>query len=285
MDRAAEVSERKEAGMDLFKDKIAIVTGGASGIGKCVCEGLAGRGVKLVLADLNLPLAEQTAAGIKAAGGQVSAVKLDVTDHLAVQALVDQTAAEHGRLDYMFNNAGVVVIGEARDYSYADWRQVIDVDFLGVVNGVAAAYPLMCRQGFGHLVNTASAAGLIPTVYMASYTASKYGVVGLSHTLRQEGAGLGVKVTAICPGLIKTPIYESPTRKIDRDKVLEKAPQGMDAQKCARAILKGVERNSPTIVITAEARLGYPIYRLFPRTMLWIGGKFVNAGRRRFRVE
>src|SRR5262249_54809852 len=124
----------------------------------------------------------------------------------AVQALVGQVATSAGRLDYLFNNAGILIAGEAHYFEIEDWDRVIDVDFRGVVNGVQAAYPIMRRQGFGHLVNTSSIAGLVPVAGFLSYSSSKHGVVGLSTSLRIEAATAGVRVSVLCPGTVETAI-------------------------------------------------------------------------------
>jgi len=271
--------------MGFFTDKITIVTGGASGIGRGLVEELARRGAIITLADINIELAEEVAAAVTKAGGSIKAVKLDVTDYKAVKALVDSTVAECARLDYMFNNAGVAIFGEARDYSYEDWRKVIDVDFFGPVNGAIASYPVMVKQGFGHIINTASLAGLVPAAHLASYVASKHGVVGLSQALHIEGADLGVKVSVICPGLIQTPIYNSRTIKLDQEKMIERAPKGLSPEKCARVILKGIEKNKPIILVTAAAKIFYTLYRISPGIILRLGLHIMKNFRREFRVE
>ncbi len=256
--------------MNPFRDKTAIVTGGASGIGRALGEELARRGARVILADINEGLLKETAESIAKAGGQVKSVTLDVRDAEAVRKLVDDTVADYGWLDYMFNNAGIGVLGEARDFAYEDWKNVIDINLYGVVNGVVAAYPVMVKQQAGHIINTASLAGLIPTAGLISYAASKHGVVGLSYSLRCEGADLGVKVSVVCPGFIRTPIYESKTLKMDREKFLEMAPEGMPPEQCARKVLKGVERNKAAIVITPMAKFFWPLYRLWPGLVLWL---------------
>ena len=146
--------------MKFFKDKIAIVTGGGSGIGQSLGLALAQRGAMVVLADINLERARTSAAA--GPPGRLIPVQLDVTDSQAVRNLVEDTAAQYGRLDYIFNNAGIAVAGEAQDLCLEDWRSVLDVNLYGVINGVVAAYPIMVRQGFGHIVNTASIEGLLP---------------------------------------------------------------------------------------------------------------------------
>jgi len=271
--------------MGCFGEKIAIITGGASGIGRAVGEGLARRGALVILADMNVELGEETARSITAAGHRAKAVTLDVTDPEAVKKVVDDTVSEYGRLDYIFNNAGVVVFGEARDFSYEDWRRVIDTNLYGVVNGVIAAFPVMVKQGFGHIVNTASVAGLVPVSGLISYIASKYGVVGLSNALRVEGADQGVKVSVICPGLIDTPMKNSKMINIDREKMLEAAPKLMPPEECARVILDGVERNKPIIVVTAMAKILWVLHRISPRFMLWFLTWNHKRGFRKIRME
>ena len=131
-----------------------------------------------------------------------------MTDAAGVQALVDDVVAEHGRLDLMFNNAGISLIGETQDLTLAQWDSIIDVNIRGVVHGVAAAYPHLIRQGGGHIVNTASMGGLMAAGLLTSYVMTKHAVVGLSLALRSEAAAHGVGVTAICPAAVNTPILD-----------------------------------------------------------------------------
>jgi NAD(P)-dependent dehydrogenase (short-subunit alcohol dehydrogenase family) len=268
--------------MTTFRDKTAIVTGGASGIGKAVCEALAEHAAIVVVADLDAARAETVAQGIRAKGGRAQARELDVRDASGFQKLVDDTAAEHGRLDYLFNNAGIGIAGEERDVSLEDWNKVLDVDLHGVIHGVRAAYALMVKQGYGHIVNTASLAGLVPAAGEISYTTAKYGVVGLSHSLRAEGAGLGVKVSVVCPGLIDTPILvTSPLRgPVDRDKLRALIPKALAPDRCARVILRGVAKNRATIVVTAHARALWWLSRASPDAAIWLATKFVDHVRK-----
>jgi NAD(P)-dependent dehydrogenase (short-subunit alcohol dehydrogenase family) len=258
---------------DTFKDKIAIVTGGASGIGRALGEELCSAGARVVLADLNGELLSRTGEELRASGGQVDTAALDVRDFEAVKSLIEGTAREHGRIDYLFNNAGIGVGGEARDVSLDDWRDVIDTSLYGVVHGIVAAYPIMLKQGSGHIINTASLAGLIPAAGEVSYSAAKYGIVGLSHALRAEAEDLGVKVSVVCPGFIETPIFQtSKVVKLDRDKLLAEIPKTMPADQCARDILRGVERNKATIVVTTSAKVLWYLQRYTP----WLVGLLVK---------
>jgi NAD(P)-dependent dehydrogenase (short-subunit alcohol dehydrogenase family) len=268
--------------MRVFRGKSAIVTGGASGIGRAVSEALASEGAVVTVADRDGPGAEAVAHGIRARGGQAKGCPLDVRDAAAVAALVDGFAAEHGRLDYLFNNAGIVVGGEERYVSLEDWNQVLDVDLRGTVHGVRAAYPIMVRQGSGHIVNTASIAGLVPTSMNLSYAAAKYGIVGLSHGLRIEGARLGVKVSVVCPGFIDTPLYQTAEMRgpLDMQQLLGLFPTRMPAERCAHVILDGVARNRSTILVTAEAKLMWAIQRISPEAGLWLATQFLERVRK-----
>jgi len=263
-----------------FQNAVAIVTGGASGIGRAICVALAQRGAMIVVvADLDLARAQDVANAIAPAG---RAAQLDVTDADAVKALVEDTVKLHGRLDFLFNNAGIGILCEAQDVPLADWRRVLDVNLNGVVNGVAAAYPIMVRQGSGHIVNTASIAGLIASPWFVSYAASKFAVVGLSLSLRAEAAALGVRVSAACPGFIHTPLFYNLEMHtdIDREHALASImPIAMSPERCAKAILDGVARNRGLIVVTAHAKLLYWIQRISP----WLGEKLAELAVKRMR--
>jgi NAD(P)-dependent dehydrogenase (short-subunit alcohol dehydrogenase family) len=264
--------------MDVFRNKVAIITGGASGIGRALGAALVSRGARVVLADINAEGIRETAAML-APHGVVSGVVADVTDAAAVERMVNETVAAHGRLDYLFNNAGIAIMGDARYMTVADWNRLIDVNLRGVVHGVAAAYPLMVRQGFGHIVNTASAAGLSATPGATGYAMTKHAVVGLSTSLRCEAAGLGVKVSVVCPGFIDTPMKDA-TRFVnaaDRDAVLKSLPFKLyPADACARAILRGVERNQPIIVVTAAAKFTWLLYRAAPGLVMRIARRIAE---------
>ena len=274
--------------MGAFSDKVAIVTGAGSGIGRALGEALSRRGARVILADVNQRSVEDAAELFSKAGHHAEAVQLDVSLFEAARELVEQIATKYGRLDYIFNNAGIAVGGEVRDCSIDDWRNVLNVNLFGVVNGVAAAFPLMVEQGYGHIINTASIEGLIPFPGSVSYVASKYGVVGLSNALRIEGVDLGVKVSVVCPGYIKTPIFHtSKMIKIDRQKMLEYLPErfGITPEKCALVILRGVERNKPIIVVTALAKILWLLHRINPGWILWMMRRKLKQSREEMRIE
>lgn len=187
----------------------AIVTGGASGIGRALAAAVVARNAHVVVADIDGERAEFVAKELDADGpGSAEAATLDVRDADAVQQLVAEVHGQHG-LDFLFNNAGVNFGGRPEEFTLAHWERIIDVNLRGVIHGCVAAYPLMLEQGHGHLVNTASLAGLVPMGMAPSYTTSKFAVVGLSLALRSAAADTGVTVHAVCPGFIETPILDS----------------------------------------------------------------------------
>ncbi|MBC7174389.1 MAG: SDR family NAD(P)-dependent oxidoreductase, partial [Polyangiaceae bacterium] len=140
---------------------VALITGGASGIGRALCEALAERGAEVVVADRQAEEGEAVAAAIRAAGGNAYAATLDVRDADAFRAVAEGVVKSSGRIDLFFNNAGIGVAGEVERYSRRDWDEVVDVNLRGVIHGIDAVYPIMITQGRGHIVNTASMAGLL----------------------------------------------------------------------------------------------------------------------------
>lgn len=255
--------------MSIFENKIAIVTGGASGIGRALAHALAKQGADVVVADIQIDLAKTVAAEICDSGGKASAYKLDVTDSDAVESFVLAVGTERGRLDYMFNNAGIAIIGEFRDFSTADWKNILNVNVVGVFAGTAAAYSVMIRQGYGHIVNTASVSGLIPSPGFAAYCASKHAVVGLSTSLRAEAAEYGVKVSAACPGFIHTPMFDSKLVGIPKESGItsQALKVAISPERCAASILKGVEENKAIIPVTMHAKVAWRLNRYFPGLM------------------
>jgi NAD(P)-dependent dehydrogenase (short-subunit alcohol dehydrogenase family) len=255
----------------VFTDKVAIVTGGGSGIGEALCLELARRAARVIVADINGEDARRVAAAITASGGRAGAYLVDVAKEQDVRQLVEDTAARYGRLDYLFSNAGIGLGGDARDLTLGHWRQVLDVDLYGVLHGMLAAYPIMARQGSGHLVNTSSAAAFFPDPGNAPYCTAKHAIVGLSQSLRLEGADLGVRVSCVCPGFVQTNIYQNATvvnmnlpADVPREKLAGAPAKMMTAERAARLILDGVARNKALIIFPASIRWARRVSHVFP---------------------
>ena len=238
-----------------YQDAVAIVSGAGSGIGAALARGLAARGARVILADRHEPGARDEAACLPAGLAEVAA--LDVRDAGAFERVVAGVFERHGRLDYLFNNAGIGVGGEARCLSLEDWRAAVDVNLLGPVHGIAAAYPRMIQQGFGHIVNTASMAAFVATPMAAPYGATKSAVASLSRALRLEAAHHGVRVSALCPGVVRTPILVDGGRygRLSsflgplQQRTLWERLRPMDVDLFARRALDAVARDRGVIVI------------------------------------
>jgi short-subunit dehydrogenase len=173
-----------------------------------------------------------------------------------MKRLLDKTISIYGRIDYLFNNAGIAIGGDARDLSLDQWKKALDVNVNGVLYGSILAYEIMAKQGFGHIINTASATGLLPQPGNALYCTSKHAVVGLSLSLRYEGADLGVKVSTVCPGHAQTDIYKNMTVvNVSTEKVVSSLPtKTMSSTEALEIILKGIVKNKAIIIFPSQVK-------------------------------
>ena len=199
-----------------FTGKVALITGGANGIGRAAAEGFAGRGAKVVLVDRDAAAGDATAGAIRQRGADARFVTADVTKSADVAAYVKATLDAHGRIDCFFNNAGIEgKLAHTVDYEEAMFDAVMGVNVKGVFLGLRAVLPAMIKQGSGAIVNTASVAGLVGTPGMSAYVASKHAVIGLTKVASGEVARAGVRVNAVCPGPVDTRMIHSLEAMLD----------------------------------------------------------------------
>jgi NAD(P)-dependent dehydrogenase (short-subunit alcohol dehydrogenase family) len=251
--------------MDQFRDRVAVITGGAGGIGMAMARAFAERGAKLVLADLDEQALQRAVAELSGTGAQALGVRTDVTSLESVQALAAAARATFGGAHIICNNAGVATFGEIQHASHRDWVYTMNVNFWGVVHGVETFVPLLVEQGQGgHVVNTASMAGLVGMRWLGIYSASKFAVVGLSEALHREMNPFGIGVSVLCPMIVDTQINENSVRMRPRDlRNAEDLPippasamsgGTIPTSEVARRVVRGIERGDLYILTHPEQR-------------------------------
>lgn len=235
-----------------YQNKIILITGGGSGIGQALCLELAAAGAKVICTDINEDKAKETAA--LSGTGNISTQKLDVTQASDFESTIHWIVETYDRLDIIFNNAGIALSGEMRDILPIQWKQVMDINLLGVIYGSQAAYGQMLKQGAGQIVNIASFAGILNDMVLVSpYSVSKHAVVSYTRSLRMEAKQLGVKVNVICPGYIRTPIAINAATANTNDAWDEVAREtvavkGIGPEKAVRYMLEKIARNKGIVI-------------------------------------
>jgi len=252
--------------------KIAVITGAGSGIGRSTALLLARHGARVHVADLNVASAEAVAAEIEAAGGSAVAHALDVSDPDAVETFAAAIFESEGGVDILHNNAGIGHGGNIEATTVEDWQRVIGVNLLGVAYGIQAFVPRMLEQGRpASVVNTASQAALWPAAKMAPYCASKYGVVGLTEALNAELSKRGIHFSAICPGIINTPIVATGIMRGDVAAMQGKVTRyydkrGASPDEVAEAVLRAIDKHTMIVPVPRrQVTVPYLLHRISPR--------------------
>ena len=272
-----------------LRGKTAVITGAASGIGRATALLLAQRGANICICDVNQQGLEDTERLAQALGSTVLSQRVDVSKREEVKQFADMVHARVPAVDILVNNAGVGLGAGFLDTELEDWDWIIGINLYGVIYGCHYFVPAMVKRGFGgHVVNVSSAAGYVAVEALSAYSTTKFGVFGLSESMRGELARHHIGVTAVCPGLINTPITQTsrlrgPTmNEATRQRMVEVYQRrNYSAERVAENILKAIDRNRAVAPISPEAWLMYILKRMSPGLVGWINRTTEARERRR----
>ncbi|OBK15272.1 SDR family oxidoreductase [Mycobacterium sp. 1245852.3] len=265
--------------------KVAFVTGAASGIGAALAITLVDGGADVWIADRQISEAQKLAQRLNGGRGEAHAIELDVRSFLSFERAVAEAVRRSGRIDFLFNNAGIGVGGEVDSYTLDDWNDVFDVNLRGVVHGIQAVYPIMIQQHSGYIVNTASMSGLVASPGTVSYTATKHAIVGISKALRVEAERHGVQVSVLCPGAVRTPALTGGkfgrVPAISEEELLKewKRLRPMAPDKFAERALRSVLRGKAITVLPSWWKAFWYLERLSPTMSMRLTKTFLNRQR------
>ena len=268
--------------------KTALVTGGASGIGKATALAFARRGANLILCDVNQAGLAETEQQIRAMGRDVLAQRVDVANRDEMRNFADTVHARVDAIDILMNNAGVALGAGMLDTTVEDWDWIVGINLWGVIHGCHYFVPAMVKRGRGgHVINVSSTAGYVAGEALLAYSTTKFAVLGLSEALRDELSRHGIGVTAVCPGVINTPITQSARMRgvqatpAIRDGMIEAfRRRNYPPERVADNILRAVQRNRAVAPISPEAWFAYAVKRLAPWAIAWMNRRFADRVRR-----
>lgn len=268
--------------MKKLSNKVAAITGAGSGIGQALALNLAQQGCHLALSDINKKGLDETLRLLKGYSVTVTQQTLDVTDKDAVFAWADQVVKDHGRVNMIFNNAGVALSGTVQSLSIEDYKWIMDINFWGVIYGTKAFLPYLEESGEGHVINISSIFGITSQPLMSGYNASKFAVSGFTESLRQDLEITGSSVTATCihPGGIKTNIAKSARMSKSVSEVTGISQENTTStfekffihtpDSAAKIILKGVKENARRVLVGNDAKFLDGMARVFPTGYQWV---------------
>ena len=268
--------------MKLIRGKIALVTGAASGIGRALALRLAREGAQLFLLDVDDRGLAEVVSAARQYDVEVKGARCDVTQPEQVDRCVDRLLSSWGHVDILVNNAGITYYGHSHHMSAEHWEQLLAVNLHGPIQFTRRLLPALLSRPEGHILNVASVCGLVGMGRVAAYTTSKFALVGLSESLRAEYGRRGLGVTALCPGLVDTMLFESASRGEDR-RENKRPPKFLLAspEKIANRAVKAIYRNQAVVLMQPYARLLYTTKRFSPWILDWIN----HFSRRRLKVS
>ena len=263
-----------------FTNKSVLITGAATGIGRALAHELANRGAVVYVTALNEKEAQIVVDEITSSNGKAIAAELDVGNFKNIEKMIDIVVSEQGQLDIMINNAGVAYVGESYDMQVETIENLAHINFTAVNVGAVLAYTQMKKQGFGHILNTASMGGFLPTPGMAIYAATKHGVVGLTTSLASEGKDFNIVVKASCPGFIKSELMnKSSDVSNNMSDYLDLLPEPIDASIAAKTIIDGLGKKPVLIFTPSYAKVSYFLNRFIPGFLARGGDDIMNKYR------
>ncbi|HEY4687732.1 MAG TPA: SDR family NAD(P)-dependent oxidoreductase [Anaerolineae bacterium] len=258
-----------------LRDRVAIITGASSGIGAATAAAFGREGMRVALLARRADRLEQVARDVRDAGGQAIAMPGDVRERASLANLIGQTIAAYGRIDVLFNNAGLGRLGWLETLDPADVRSQIEVNLLGAIEATQLALPHMIRQRSGHIINMVSLAGKIGMPTYSVYAATKFGLAGFSEALRREVAPWGVSVSAVYPAGVKTEWGEH----VGYRRRAWRSPMSLSAEHVARAVVGLVKHPRREVMLPPGARVVVWLNRLAPQLGDWLSQRFVRIER------
>ncbi len=248
-----------------LRDKWVLITGAAGGIGRALTLEFTSKGSNVIMADIDEEGMESVAAEVRAGGGKAIAITADVTRPEDLDTLTGRAIDKAGRVDILVNNAGVAMVSEVKDTTWDEWEKILAVNLLGPIQLTSRLLPHMISNGRGHIVNIASMAGLMGIPGLTSYSVTKFGMVGFSEALRAELHSYGIDVTAVCPGVVNTPIiHTSPIKGFDEEMRNPPSVIMISPEKAAREIVRGVRRNKAKVIPSTPPKIIYALKKILP---------------------
>ena len=268
--------------MDRFKTKTVVITGAGSGFGRGLALDFAKLGWKVAVSDINMERVEESVRLVNGAGGQGIAIRCDVTKPEEVQGLADAVISKWGTADIIINNAGVPVLGFMEKITLEDWRFEIDVMLMSVIYGCRTFIPIFKKQGWGHIVNTASSAGIVSLPEMSPYNVTKAGVISLSETLRGELKGSNIGVTVVCPTFFKTNLMDQARSTDERQLKMGEAFFNKfsfgTVESVSRATFKAIRKNKLYVLPQPDSKLFWFMKRMTPNTYYNVNAFLYSRG-------